>query len=85
MKYDKVTNYSIQVKLGIVEKVTPETEVGPIMHYVLHHPVVTEDKATTKLQIVYDASAKTKKTNKSLNKCLYRGPILLQDLCGLLL
>ena len=34
---------------------------------------------------MYDASAKTKKESKSLNECLYRGPVLLQDLTGILL
>ena len=47
VKYDKVIQE--QVKLGIVEKVTSETKQGTIKHYVPHHPVVTEDKATTKL------------------------------------
>ena len=35
--------------------------------------------------MVYDASAKMKQDNKSLNDCLYRGPVLLQDLTGILL
>ena len=28
---------------------------------------------------------KPKKESKSLNECLYRGPVILEDLCGLLL
>jgi hypothetical protein len=32
---------------------------------------------------VYDASAKERKDNKSLNECLYRGPVLLKNLCGI--
>ena len=35
--------------------------------------------------IVYDASAKAKKMNISLNESLYRGPVILGDLCSLLL
>ena len=35
--------------------------------------------------IVYDESAKAKKMNISLNKSLYRGPVILGDLCLLLL
>lgn len=53
--------------------------------YLPHHPVVSLSKSTTKLRIVYDASAKTKTENKSLNDCLYRGPMLLQNLCGILI
>ena len=41
-------------------------------------------KTTTKMRVVYDASAKTKQTNKSLNECLYIGPVMLPVLCGLL-
>ena len=39
----------------------------------------------TKVRIVYDGSAKTKKEAKSLNECLLSGPVILEDLCGLLL
>ena len=34
---------------------------------------------------MYDASAKTKNTMKSLTECLHQGPMILEDLCGLLL
>ena len=35
--------------------------------------------------IMYDASAKTRKSEQSLNDCLYRGHVILPDLYGLLL
>ena len=54
-------------------------------HYIPHHVVITPQKATTKLRIVYDASARSRFGNKSLNECLYRSPVLLQNLCGILL
>ena len=41
-------------------------------HYLPHHTVVRQDKSTSKLRIVYDASAKS--TGPSLNECLYTGP-----------
>ena len=50
-----------------------------------HHPVVTLSKSTTKLRLVYDTLTKAKRGDKSLNECLYRGPVLLPDLCGVLL
>jgi len=46
---------------------------------------VTPEKTTTKLGIVFDASAKTRKKNKSLNTSHHRDPVILEDLCGLLL
>ncbi|MCP4460299.1 MAG: hypothetical protein GY816_20085, partial [Cytophagales bacterium] len=45
-----------QLKMGIIEKVTPEMAEGPLIHYIPHHCVIRPDKATTKLHIVYDAS-----------------------------
>jgi hypothetical protein len=43
-------------------------------------------QSTTNLTIVYDASAKIKiHESKSLNEGLLRGPVLLQDLCSLLM
>ncbi len=56
---------------------------GPV-HYIPHHPVVTPGR-TTKIRIVYDASAKQNRDERSFNECLFRGPVLLPDLCGLLL
>ena len=35
--------------------------------------------------MVYDASAKTRIENKSLNECLYRGPVMLNNICGILI
>ena len=39
-----------------------------------HHPVFREDKKTSKLRIVLDASAK--ENGPSLNEVLYKGPQL---------
>ena len=61
------------------------SEEGPMKHYIPHHPVITPSKNTTKVRVVYNASAKTRQCNKSLNECLYRGPVMLPDLSGLLL
>ena len=73
-----------QVKKNIIEKVDENCNDG-IKHYIPHHAVIKPDRSTTKLRIVYDTSAKTKTTNASLNESLYRGPVLLHDLCGILL
>lgn len=76
-KYDTVLKD--QLENGVIEKVNV-TKTGTMIHYLPHHAVVNPTKTTTKLRIVYDASAKTKMNNKSLNECLYRGPVLLKDL-----
>jgi len=39
----------------------------------------------TKVCIVYNGSAKCQNTSSHLNDCLYRGPLILLDLVGLLL
>ena len=74
-----------QLNRGIIEKVTDESVEGSVKHFIPHHPVITPLKATTKVRVVYDASAKTRPNNKSLNECLYRGPVILPSLFGMLL
>ena len=71
--YDEV----IQEQLGksIIEPVNIEEQqaVGKV-HYLPHREVIRLDKDTTKLRVVYDASAK--RGGPSLNDCLYSGPPL---------
>ena len=72
-----------QRSLGIIEPVqirhTPQ-----LTHYLPHHCVVQASN-TTKVRVVYDASARPSKSSPSLNDCLYQGPSLLPDLRGILL
>ena len=44
------------------------------MHYLPHHAIVRKDRATTKVRVVYDASAKTE--GPSINDCCHTGPPL---------
>ena len=53
--------------------------------YIPHHAVINPDKTSIKIRVVYDASAKINKGQKSLNECLYPGPTTLKDLTGILL
>lgn len=54
------------------------------IHYLPYHPVIRNDKATTKVRVVYDASAKCQH-NPSLNDCLYSGPSFDQSILDILL
>ena len=75
-----------QFEAGVIELVDErKTKDHNKKHYLPHHPVVTPFKTTTKVRIVYDASVAAKKGTKSLNECLYRGPITLLNMCGVLL
>ena len=83
-----LNNYNIFVeyeKDGIIEKV-PEQEIAKnpgTVYYLPHHPVIREDKQTTKVRAVFDASCSRNKP--SLNDCLYAGPNLLPKIFGILL
>ncbi|XP_065186225.1 uncharacterized protein LOC135817053 [Sycon ciliatum] len=90
-----------QMEMGVIEEVndssselrsdnnngshTDNNAESSVHHYIPHHCVVKPSSTTTKIRVVYDASAKTKEGNKSLNECIHRGPVLLPDLCGILL
>ena len=54
------------------------------MHYLPHRAVIREDKETTKIRVVYDASARLS-NEPSLNECLYSGPCLLPKIFDILL
>ena len=82
-KYSNIINR--QVHKGIIETADNFTSSGTRSHYLPHHPVLTPSKATTKVRIVYDASAKVQRNSNSLNECLHRGPTILPDLIGLLI
>ncbi len=80
-EYDRIINE--QLEKGIVE-IVPDSEPQPAQsHYLPHHAVVRRDRTTTKLRVVYDASAKS--NEPSLNNCLYKGPKFNQLVLDLLL
>ena len=81
--YDKIIK--TQLEKGMIEPIENEQNQKNLVHYIPHHAVIKPNNATTKIRIVYDASAKSKKENKSLNECMHRGPVILEDLCALLL
>lgn len=80
-QYDNV--FKQQLENGIIEIASTNHKEARIS-YLPHQPVITPSKATTKLRVVFDASA-AKKKGTSLNSCLFRGPVLLPNLVGILL
>ena len=81
-EYDKIIKEQLQE--GIVEEV-PDNPSGSRITYIPHQAVIREDAATTKVRIVYDASAKVGKGIRSLNECLHTGPSLNPLLYAMLL
>lgn len=80
-KYDSIIRE--QLDLGIVVPASDSEEPCSKLHYLPHHAVVRYDKTTTKLRIVYDASAKS--GGPSLNECLHVGPSLNQKIFDILI
>ena len=76
-KYDEIIQH--QLKLGVIEKVASSRQ-DTTKHYIPHHAVINPDKSSTKVRVVYDASPRIRKEQKSLNECLYPGPTMLKDL-----
>ncbi len=79
------TTIQNQLRQGIVEVVEdPDSSKSGMTHYLPHHAVIRKDKTTTKVRIVYDASAKAA-GHPSLNDCLFRGPKFDQKILDILL
>ena len=63
-----------QSKQGIIEEVS-ELETSTKTSYLPHQAVIRQETETTKLRIVYDASAKEGKHRISVNDCLHVDPL----------
>ncbi|XP_055714378.1 uncharacterized protein LOC129808617 [Phlebotomus papatasi] len=73
-----------QLRRGWIEPVPhDDSNVSPA-YYMPHHGVYKESSTTTKLRIVYNASAKTS-SGSSLNDLLRIGPVVQPDLATILL
>ena len=79
--YDQVIQD--QIKEGIVERVMGSA-TGQCHFYIPHKGVLHDSAATTKLQVVYDASARAHSGAPSLNECLNPRPPLQNKLWSVL-
>ena len=77
---ENITQY---LEKGYIRKIDPTEDKPARRWYLPHFPVVRLDRATTKIRIVFDASAKFGKI--SLNDVIYQGPKLQRDLNDVLL
>ena len=69
-------------KKGIIERITNNGILGKV-HYLPHREVVKEERESTQVRIIFDASAKGK--GPSLNDCLYAGPSLIASVFKIML
>ncbi|KAJ7983908.1 hypothetical protein DPEC_G00369930 [Dallia pectoralis] len=73
---------------GICEDVPEDSSAAEqpetVRYYMPHHAVLREDKVTTKLRVVFDASSH-KEGSPSLNDCLLTGPNLNPNLLDVLI
>ena len=83
-EYDEIVRD--QTKKGILEDVDPNAPtVVSKTHYLPHHPVIRDDKDTTRVRIVFDASAKVTPNSPSLNIVLHLGPSLIPKIVDILI
>ncbi|GFW94923.1 uncharacterized protein TNCV_3398021 [Trichonephila clavipes] len=67
-------------ELEIIEKIK---EKGENTYFLPHRPIVKDDKITTKIQPVFDASPRAT-GQSSLNELLYKGPNLIEQIPDIL-
>lgn len=85
LKAEYIQFMSDYEKLGHMVIVDHDTiSMHKLTYFIPHHPIVKPDNLTTKLRVVFDASAKTD-NDRSLNDMLLPGPNLQNDLIHILL
>ena len=83
VEYDKVIKD--QLEKGVVEIAPAQESLNhDEVHYLPHHAVVRKDRATTKIRVVYDASARNHRSPGTIAR-LYTGPTFGQSIFDILL
>nr|XP_047135304.1 uncharacterized protein LOC124812545 [Hydra vulgaris] len=77
-----IKRFKEQLQNSIIERVIDKNKFEKVQ-YLPHQPVLRNDKVTSKVRIVFDASSSV--DGPSLNDCLYPGPSLTTSLYGILL
>jgi len=72
------------LQAGHMSKVNPTLNDSQASYYIPNQAVIRPESSTTKMRIVFDASAKTS-SGRSLNDNLLCGPKLKQDLPSIVL
>jgi hypothetical protein len=70
-EYQKIVHE--QLKDGVVVK-TKESSTSERVFYMPHKPVIKENSSTTKVIMVFDASARPHPTANCVNECMHTGP-----------
>ncbi|XP_025836570.1 uncharacterized protein LOC112906526 [Agrilus planipennis] len=83
LKSDYIKFLTEYEQLGHMSKISENEIQGP-RFYLPHHAVFKQSSTTTKLRVVFDASAKTT-SGISLNDIQYTGPTIQSDLLSILL
>ena len=79
--YEKIVDD--QLKDEIIEKV-PEKATGDRIYYMPHKPVVRESATTTKIRMVFHASAQPDPASNSINDCMCKGLAIQPQLWNIL-
>ncbi|MEE4247410.1 MAG: DUF1759 domain-containing protein [Kangiellaceae bacterium] len=72
-----------QKEIGVVEEAATDKVSSPL-HYLPHRAIVREDAGSTKVRVVFDASARANRFSASLNDCLQTGDSALTTIPRLL-
>lgn len=84
LKHDYINFLREYDSLGHMTKIDSPNDNAAQTYYLPHHCVIKEDSTTTKLTVVFDASAKTT-SGLSLNDVTKTGPVIQRDLFSIVL